>query len=339
MSEAIWEGVREADIAACRELLRRGSRSLHEAGRLLPGRVRVPVAAALGFCRAADDAIGAAASPQDGLARLRARLDGIYGGRTEDQPVDRAFAAVVRRYRVPRAIPETLCEGFFWAADGRRYGTIAELRAYAARVASTVGMLLTLLFEQRRPHVLARACDLGIAMQLTSIAGDVGADARAGRLYLPLEWLREIGIDADSFLRAPRFTPKLAVVVERLLCEVDDLYARADPGIPWLPADCRSAVRAARLIYGDIGRLIRLRNHDTVSRRADPSRHRMLRLLFRAWWGRATRKAEAVGVGVPPLSETAFLVRAVTDEDRGQADAPGAADVAVGTPAPGRGGT
>jgi len=36
---------------------------------------------------------------------------------------------------------------------------------------------------------LARACDLGVAMQLTNIARDVGEDARAGRLYLPLDWL------------------------------------------------------------------------------------------------------------------------------------------------------
>ena len=37
-------------------------------------------------------------------------------------------------------------------------------------------------------------------MQLTNIARDVGEDARAGRLYLPLAWLREAGIDADAWL-------------------------------------------------------------------------------------------------------------------------------------------
>ena len=38
-------------------------------------------------------------------------------------------------------------------------------------------------------------------MQLTNIARDVGEDARAGRVYLPLDWLAEAGVDVEGFLR------------------------------------------------------------------------------------------------------------------------------------------
>jgi 15-cis-phytoene synthase len=54
------------------------------------------------------------------------------------------------------------------------------------------------------PQALARACELGVAMQLTNIARDVGEDARNGRLYLPRRWLAEAGIDADAWLRQAR---------------------------------------------------------------------------------------------------------------------------------------
>ena len=42
------------------------------------------------------------------------------------------------------------------------------------------------------PKHLSRAYDLGVAMQLTNIARDVGEDARNGRVYLPADWLLEV---------------------------------------------------------------------------------------------------------------------------------------------------
>ena len=46
--------------------------------------------------------------------------------------------------------------------------------------------MMAVLMGARDPNQLARACDLGVAMQFSNIARDVGEDARAGRLYLPL---------------------------------------------------------------------------------------------------------------------------------------------------------
>lgn len=103
----------------------------------------------------------------------------------------------------------------------------------------------------RSPQAQARACELGVAMQLTNIARDVGEDARAGRLYLPRDWMREAGIDPDAWLQAPSFTPALGSVVSRLLAEADVLYERAALGISALPRDCRPAIQAARLVCGN----------------------------------------------------------------------------------------
>ena len=98
---------------------------------------------------------------------------------------DRALAAVVAQHAIPRALPEFLIEGLAWDVEGRRYETLDELLAYAARVAAAVGAMMSLLMGVREPAALARACDLGVAMQLSNIARDVGEDARMGRLYLP----------------------------------------------------------------------------------------------------------------------------------------------------------
>lgn len=268
-----------ADLAACRALLNGGSRSFYAASLLLPGRVRRPATALYAFCRVADDLIdrGDAATA---LAVLHRRLDGLYAGHPSSCAEDRALAAVVRQHRIPRLLLDRLLEGFAWDADGRRYDDLVALEAYAARVAGTVGAIMAILMGVHDPAVLARACDLGVAMQLTNIARDVGEDARAGRLYLPLSWLRAEGMDAAAFLREPVASPALSRVVGRLLGAADVLYTRADTGIAALPLACRPGIGAARRLYAAIGQQVLRRGGDSVTSRARVARGHKLRLAL-----------------------------------------------------------
>jgi phytoene synthase len=268
------------DLAACRALLRAGSRSFALAARLLPRRVRDPATALYAFLRIADDRVDA--DPRASAAtieELRGRLRLAYQGQPSDHPVDRSLARTVARHELPLPVFEAFLEGLAWDLSGRRYQRLEDLCEYAARVAGTVGVLMTLLMGERSATVLACAGDLGVAMQLTNIARDVGEDARRGRLYLPLDWLREAGIEPEAFLRDPRPSPALAGVVRRLLDEAERHYASADVGILSLPADCRTGIRAARLIYAEIGGYVARQGFDSVSRRAVVPTWRKLWLL------------------------------------------------------------
>jgi len=289
-------------------MLRQGSRTFFAASLLLPPRVREPAAALYAFCRLADDAVDIDGGRLDALARLRERLDRAYEGRPGPQPVDRALADVVARHAVPRALPEALFEGFEWDAAGRRYETMSELTAYAARVAGAVGAMMAALMGARSPAILARACDLGIAMQFTNIARDVGEDARAGRLYLPLAWLREAGIDPDAWAARPVPSAALGAVVQRLLAAADRLYERSEAGIAGLPPACRPGIRAARHLYAEIGREIERRGLDPVSRRAVVPWPRKAALLARSLSAAMLAPPRAAW---PPLPEARFLVEAV----------------------------
>jgi phytoene synthase len=292
-----------ADLTECTASLQTGSRSFAIASLFLPARVRAPATALYAFCRAADDAIDLSDDQATALDTLRARLDAIYAG-TPGEAVDRAFAAVVADFGLPRALPEALLEGFAWDVEARRYEDLPGLIGYAMRVAGTVGVMMALLMGTRDAAMLSAACDLGCAMQLTNIARDVGEDARAGRLYLPLSWLREEGIDPASWLAEPRFTPGLDRIVSRLLAEAGRLYARAEPGIARLPARCRPAIRAARLLYDGIGEAVAKAGHDSVSARAVVPMSRKVTLLSRCFFGRP-------GVLPSPQAASDFLVGAV----------------------------
>lgn len=293
------------DLEVCRQLLRHGSKSFAVAARLLPRRLRDPVTAFYAFCRVADDLVDDTSDPAWAVKVMHHRVRRIYAGDPFEHPVDRAFARVVHRYHIPQAPVMALLEGFAWDANGRRYDTLAELEGYCARVASAVGVVMTYVMGVRDPKVLARACDLGLAMQLTNISRDVGEDLRAGRLYLPATWLREAQLDATELQTQPRHSPALARIVERLLSAADRYYARADIGIAALPRDCRVAIRAARLIYADIGRVIRQRGFDAVTQRAHTGSLRKLWLALRslgAWLWTPRPNLE------PPAPAAGFLV-------------------------------
>ena len=154
-------------------------------------------------------------------------------------------------------------------------------------------------------------------MQLSNIARDVGADARIGRIYLPLAWLREEGIDPDAWLTSPTHDPRLGRVVQRLLEEADRLYARVGHGVARLPVNCRPGINVARRLYAAIGHEVARRGHDAVAARAVVPPSRKARLAFGAVLG-AFVGVSFVRPGVPhdpPLAATAFLVDAAADRE------------------------
>ena len=255
------------------------------------------------------------------VLRLRDRLDLAYDGRPLNAPADRAFAAVIADYEMPRALPDALLEGLAWDALGRRYATLSELHDYCARVAAAVGAMMCVLMRVRDADALARACDLGVAMQLTNIARDVGEDARARRMYLPTDWLDAARIDADAFFAEPLPTDAVRGMVRRLLDHADRLYLRAEAGVAALPMGARPGIFAARHIYAGIGTAVRRNGCDSVSWRGRTSRRQKA-----GWMGLSMLRA-GITVAMPrsavlyarPLPEVQFLVDAAARQPRASA--------------------
>jgi phytoene synthase len=274
--------------------------------------VRDPALALYAFCRLADDAVDEGRDKTGAVLRLRDRLDRVYAGRPADAAADRAFAAVVEGFEMPRALPDALLEGMAWDAVGRRYDDISGVLAYSARVAAAVGAMMSVLMQVREADALARACDLGLAMQLTNIARDVGEDARAGRLYLPLDWLTAEGIDPEAFLASPAASPAIRRATARLLLRADRLYQRAMAGVPALPVACRPGIYAAGTIYAGIGDAVARNGHDAVSRRARTTRGQKIRWLMLATLraGVSQVMPRPATLHAPPEPEVAFLVQA-----------------------------
>ena len=213
--------------------------------RILPPDRRRAMYAVYAFCRIIDDI---ADEPGD-LSERQAQLDGwreeiarLYADKEPSQPIARALAPAVQRYRLPRAEFEALIDGMETDLQGRNVApSLEELELYCRRVAGAVGLLSMRCFGADQPEADAAAIALGEAMQFTNILRDLGEDAADGRLYLPRELLDRHGIhcrDPDAVVDDPR----LPAVCRDLAAQARTRYAEAKA----LIARCdRRAMRSA----------------------------------------------------------------------------------------------
>ncbi len=301
------------DLKECKLLIKEGSHSFYAASRLLPKYVRDPAIVLYAFCRIADDVVDKKNAVKNPILDLKKRLNLVYKNKPKNNATDRAFAALVKTYDLPKELPHALIEGLQWDQEGRRFNNLSDLYSYCARVASSVGVMMCILMNVRDEDALARACDLGIAMQLTNIARDVGEDARNQRLYIPIEWMKDRGINTDKFLKEPERFPEISIFVKKLLTQADLFYKRAGAGYFSLPKDCRPGILSAGKIYSKIGKHIAASNYDSISRRAYTTTFEKFLLLLSSVGNSALTTVMPIPstIHAPPISEVSFLVNAV----------------------------
>lgn len=85
------------------------------------------------------------------------------------------------------------------------YANRHELDAYAVRAGATQNVAAALLVEGRPlgEHEREFAASLGRLLRLTETLAALQAEAHAGRVYVPLEELQAIGVDAAEVYRRP----------------------------------------------------------------------------------------------------------------------------------------
>ena len=145
---------------------------------------------------------------RDALAAWRAELEHALGGggqRTRRDAGDNrvslpALADAVRRFGIPHEQLRAVIDGVEMDLDRHRYETFDELQQYCQRVASAVGLACIHVWGFRGPEAFEPARKAGIALQVTNILRDLKEDAAAGRVYLPLEDLRDCGYSVEDLL-------------------------------------------------------------------------------------------------------------------------------------------
>src|SRR6516164_3097405 len=200
--------------------------SFYRGMRILPRAEREAMFEIYSFCRAVDDIADDPGPREPRRAQLqawRADIDALYAGKPPPQLG--GLAEAVRQFNLRR-------EDFLAVIDGMAMDVEADIRApdratldlYCDRVACAVGRLSVRVFGMPREAGLALAHHLGRALQLTNILRDLDEDAGMGRLYLPREALRDVGIistDPRTVLAHPLLEQPCNVIVALAIVEFE----------------------------------------------------------------------------------------------------------------------
>ena len=190
-----------------------GSKSFAAAAKLFAPETRESAVLLYAWCRHCDDVIdgqelghgqvdGDRRAGGERLAELERLTRAAYGDEPLQAPAFAAFQRVVRRHGIPLALPLDHLAGFRMDVEERVYVELEDTLEYCYHVAGVVGVMMARIMGAEDEETLDRACDLGMAFQLTNIARDIVEDARIGRVYLPRLWLDELGVPVDELAAA-----------------------------------------------------------------------------------------------------------------------------------------
>ena len=290
---------RAAIVATAQESIARGSKSFSAASRLFGRRTRERAWLLYAWCRRCDDLadgqdhghdLSAVPDPDARLARIRLLTDAALAGELVGDPAFDALRIVAAETALPHALVRDLIEGFRLDLEDWRPRSQDDLYRYCYHVAGAVGCMMAVAMGVD-PHddaTLDRACDLGMAFQLANIARDIEEDDRAGRCYLPEEWLVEMDVPPGQHMKPP-FRHRLAVLSKRLATQAAAFEASARAGTPKLGFRAAWAVLAAAGIYGEIGRKVADRGEHAWDHRVTVSRFAKLGWIVRTFGQAAAR--------------------------------------------------
>lgn len=262
----------QAATAHARSAIEKGSSSFAAASRLFDSSTRESTLMLYAWCRHCDDVIDGqvdghqtpntpktnGAGEQQRLEQLQEATQLAWQGRPPNEPAFACLSEVVARHEIPLPLLLEHLEGFGMDVRGERYATLSDTLLYCHRVAGVVGLMMARIMGARDPDTLQRACDLGLGFQLTNIARDMVEDAAVGRVYVPQQWLDEMGI-ATLAVGDVRHRQALAQLATRLVDTAECYYDSAVTGIADLPFRSAWSVATARDVYRAIGRMVKAR--------------------------------------------------------------------------------
>ena len=284
--------------AACETIARREAKNFYYAFRALPKPKRAAVCAVYAFMRHADDLADDEQLPrEERLIQSQVWLEDWHraaAGESTNNPVFVALRDTQQRFGISTELLDQLVQGTMLdltAPTSRTeiatYSTFDDLYRYCYFVASVVGLVCIRIFGYTDPQAEPLAEQTGIAFQLTNILRDIREDAERGRVYLPLDDLKQFHLTVEQFTaRKPR--QKMSSD-ERGLLEMEagrarHYYCAADNLLPLISRDSRAALWVLVTIYRRLLQRIENAHYEVFAERVSVPTGEKLWILARGLW-------------------------------------------------------
>ncbi len=261
--------------------------SFYYAFLFLPASKRAAITAFYAFCREVDDVVDDmvdAGVAQTKLAWWQSEVAKSFAGQPS-HPVMQALMPLTAEFGIEQRQLQAVIEGCQMDLTQTRYLDYPNLQRYCHLVAGVVGEVAARIFGQTQPQTTDYAHKLGQALQLTNIIRDVGEDGMRGRIYLPVNELKQFDVKAHEILKrtySDRFTALMQFQAQRA-------HALYDEALALLPAEDRRAQKPGLMmasIYRALLREIEADNFQVLHQRIHLT---PLRKMWLAW------KVQALG--------------------------------------------
>ena len=271
--------------------------NFHVASFLLPKKLQQHFFNVYSFCRWADDLGDELGDTEQSLELLdwwRRGVEKMYAGEP-CHPVFVALAESVSEYRLPKQLFLDLIHAFEQDQRVHRYETFDELLGYCRYSANPVGRLVLRLWgysDTERDRLSDATCT---ALQLTNFWQDVARDFRIGRIYLPLDVMRQHGYSVDLLtedLRDGQARTAGRAVLRELSHRTRELFNEGEQLLGQV--ERRLSVDLNLFTEGGLAVLakIRAQDYDTIRQRPKLGKLDRARLMVRStlrWLFRRTR--------------------------------------------------
>ena len=283
--------------AACEMIARREAKNFYYAFRALPRPKRAAVCAVYAFMRHADDLADDEQLPREvRLMQSQRWLEDWHRaavGESTDNPVFIALRDTQQRFAISTELLDQLVQGTMLdltAPTGSTvttYQTFDDLYRYCYFVASVVGLVCIRIFGYTDARAESLAEQTGIAFQLTNILRDVREDAERGRVYLPLDDLKQFHLTLEQF--TTRHADQRVTLDERALLAMEagraqEYYRAADNLLPLVAPDSRAALWVLVKIYRRLLQRIENAHYEVFAKRVSVSTGEKLWILARGLW-------------------------------------------------------
>jgi len=251
----------EAAFRHCRTITRQRARNFYYGLKLQPEPQRSALYAVYAWMRHADDLADEARDPDTARSRIvafrQATADALTGRSATDDPVMIGLQATAARFALDPEHFHAMLDGQLDDLEVSRYETFDELRTYAYRVASTVGLICISIWGYDEERAPALAIERGLAFQLTNILRDFVEDLDQGRVYLPAEDFQRAGI-TPATLRDWSDDARCRAFLIAQIDRAEAAYQASAPLEGMITPDCRPTLWAMTRIYH--GLLAKMRN-------------------------------------------------------------------------------
>jgi 15-cis-phytoene synthase len=252
----------EQAYVECREIAKREAKNFYYSFRVLPQHKSDAMCAVYAFMRRADDIADDESLPIAERRQVMADwMDGWCAVQAGGESNDAVFIAVrdtQRRFGISDELLGQLVQGTAMDLEVepgdvvQTYATFEELYRYCYLVASVVGLVCIKIFGYSDVRAEKLAEETGIAFQLTNILRDVKEDWERGRVYLPLDLLREHGLSVErigELSAGASLTDSDLNMLQSLRDKAEAYYGSAKKLLPLIDRDSRAALWVLVTIY------------------------------------------------------------------------------------------